>query len=207
MHAARHTLAYLAGTVNDGITYSAPVDAADLNRLHGWVDSDFAADPDTRRSVSGYLVSMNNGAISWKAKRQACTTLSSAEAEFVAASVCGQEVIYLRNLLRDLGYRQTSATKIFEDNAACIAMSENPAHPDRSRHIDTRRWFLRDMVRDGLLKLAKCAGTQNVADAFTKSLPSPAFIKHRAYMWGSRVPFEAFKCRVDGRKSSQARQD
>eukprot|EP00286_Rhodomonas_abbreviata_P017767 CAMPEP_0181321730 /NCGR_PEP_ID=MMETSP1101-20121128/18848_1 /TAXON_ID=46948 /ORGANISM="Rhodomonas abbreviata, Strain Caron Lab Isolate" /LENGTH=48 /DNA_ID= /DNA_START= /DNA_END= /DNA_ORIENTATION= len=46
---------------------------------------------------------MNCGPISWKSKRQACTTLSSAEAEFVAASMAGQEVIYLRNLLRDLG--------------------------------------------------------------------------------------------------------
>ena len=147
---------------------------------------------------------MNNGPISWRAKRQSCTTLSSAEAEFVAASVCGQEVIYLCNLLRDLGYRQTSATKIFEDNAACIAMSENPAHPDRSRHINTRRWFLRDMVRDGVLKLAKCAGTQNVADAFTKSLPGPAYVKHRQYMWGSRIPFEAFHCRVAGCDTSSA---
>ena len=148
---------------------------------------------------------MNNGPISWKAKRQLCTTLSSAEAEFVAASVCGQEVIYLRNLLRDLGYSQTSPTKIFEDNAACIMMADNPAHPDKARHIDTRRWFLRDMVRDKVLKLIKCAGTQNVADAFTKSLPGPSFLKHRQYMWGSRIPFEAFVCRTHGKEPSTAR--
>ena len=184
LRAAKHTLAYLAGTAEEGITYSKPDDVRDLDVLHGWVDSDFAADPDTRRSVSGYLISMNNGPISWKAKRQSCTTLSSAEAEFVAASVCGQEVIYLRNLLRDLGYSQKGPTCVYEDNAACIQMSENPSNPEQSRHIDMHQWFLRDMVQDGVLKLRKCAGTQNVADAFTKSLPGPSFIKHSAYMWG-----------------------
>eukprot|EP00961_Rhodomonas_salina_P125501 1690608-Rhodomonas_salina.1 len=76
----------------------------------GWVDSDYAADPDTRRSVTSYLISMNNGPISWKAKRQGCVTLSSAEAEFVAASHCGQELIYLRNLLKCLGYEQQGPT-------------------------------------------------------------------------------------------------
>eukprot|EP00961_Rhodomonas_salina_P134692 1811837-Rhodomonas_salina.1 len=79
----------------------------------GWVDSDFAADPDTRRSVTGYVVSLNNGQVAWKAKQQACTTLSSAEAEFVAASLCGQEVIYLRSLLRGFGFEQQNPTTIY----------------------------------------------------------------------------------------------
>eukprot|EP00961_Rhodomonas_salina_P190841 2574721-Rhodomonas_salina.1 len=116
---------------------------------------------------------MNNGPISWKSKRQSCVTLSSAEAEFVAASLCGQEVIYLRNLLRDLDFTQDSPTGIWEDNASCVLMSENPVNADRSRHIDTRIYWLRDMVRAKIVKLRKCAGTQNVADALTKSLPSP----------------------------------
>jgi len=71
-------------------------------------------------------------------------------------------------------------------------MSENPKHRKYSRHIDTRRFYCRDQVRDGILKLIKCAGPQNVADANTKSLPGPAFIKHREHMWGTRVPFQAF---------------
>eukprot|EP00961_Rhodomonas_salina_P076121 1021783-Rhodomonas_salina.1 len=82
---------------------------------------------------------MNNGPISWKAKRQSCTTLSSAEAEFVAASVCGQEVINLRNLLRDLGYAQRKPTHLYEDNASAILMSENPVNAERSKHIDPRK--------------------------------------------------------------------
>eukprot|EP00961_Rhodomonas_salina_P167597 2258865-Rhodomonas_salina.1 len=75
-------------------------------------------------------------------------------------------------------------------------MSENPVNADRSRHIDTRRYWLRDMVRDRILKLRKLAGTQNVADALTKSLPYPCFSKHREYLQGSGMPFQAFYATV-----------
>jgi len=89
-----------------------------------------------------HLILSFEGPVSWRAKRQSCTTLSSAEAEFVAASMCGQEVIYLHNLLRDLGHSQGDRpTVIYEDNASCIAMSENPVNVERSSHIDTRLWF------------------------------------------------------------------
>eukprot|EP00961_Rhodomonas_salina_P082685 1111126-Rhodomonas_salina.1 len=72
-------------------------------------------------------------------------------------------------------------------------MSENPTvtHTDRARHIDTSLYFLRDMVRDSLVKLIKVPGTENVADALTKSLPAPAFEKHWTYLWGSGIPFSA----------------
>ena len=62
--------------------------------------------------------------------------LSSSEAEFVAASQAEQEVVYLRALLRGFGYSQKGATEIWEDNASCIMMSENPTNRDRSRHVD-----------------------------------------------------------------------
>jgi len=158
--AAERALAYLRGTYNEGITYCDPGEGR-RNKLTGWVDSDFAADPDTRKSMTGYLFSLNGGAVSWRSSRQGGVTLSSAEAEFVAASQAGQEAIYLRALLRGFNFRQVGATEIWEE-------------------------------RDGHVKLLKCAGPQNVADALTKSLPRPALSKHRQYMWGTRIPFSAF---------------
>ena len=137
MQAAEKVLQYLQLTYDQGITYRDPGPTL-CNKLLGWVDSHFAADPDTQRSVSGYILSLNGGPVAWKSKRQSCTTLSSAEAEFVAASICRQEVIYIRSLLRGLGYGQIGPTRIHEDNASCIAMSENPVNAERSRHIDTR---------------------------------------------------------------------
>jgi hypothetical protein len=174
---AERCLAYLVGTVDRGITYSAPRKSK-LNTLEAWVDSDYAADPDTRRSVTGYVVVLNNGPVAWKAKRQACVTLSSAEAEFVAASVCCVEVLYLRSILRGFGYVQREPTTVWEDNASAIAMSNNPINPDKSRHIDTRFHFLRDMVKAKLIKLRKVPGTENVADALTKALDGVTLEKH-----------------------------
>jgi hypothetical protein len=71
-------------------------------------------------------------------------------------------------------------------------MSENPTNRERSRHVDVRVHFLRDMVRDGSVKVMKCASTQNVADALTKSLPRPAFHKHREFQKGTAQSFSAF---------------
>ena len=62
--------------------------------------------------------------------------------------------------------------------------------------MDVRVHFLRDMVRDGKVKLIKCAGTQNVADALTKSLPKPAFHKHREFMQGTAQSFSALFARA-----------
>jgi len=191
LEAAEHVLQYLRATYDQGITFCDPGPAM-LNKLTGWVDSDFGSDVDTRKSMTGYLMSLNGGPISWKSSRQGGVTLSSSEAEFVAASQAGQEVVYLRALLRGFGYSQKGATEIWEDNASCIMMSENPTNRDRSRHVDVKVHFLRDLVRDGHIKLVKCAGTQNVSDALTKSLPRPAFEKHREYMVGTKVPFSAF---------------
>jgi hypothetical protein len=123
--------------------------------LIGWVDSDFGSDPDTRKSMTGYLMSLNGGAISWRSSRQGGLTLSSSEAEFVAASEAGHEVVYLRELLKGFGHPQKKPTEIWEDNASCIMMSENPTNRDRSRHVDVKVHYLRDLVRDGDVKLER----------------------------------------------------
>eukprot|EP00961_Rhodomonas_salina_P016632 224231-Rhodomonas_salina.1 len=71
-------------------------------------------------------------------------------------------------------------------------MSENPVNRERSRHIDTRIYFIWDLVNDGVLKLVKVQGVDNVADALTKSVPFPTLDKHRKYLWGSGVLFSTY---------------
>jgi len=127
---------------------------------------------------------MNVGPISWKSRRQDNVSLSTSEAEFVAASQAGQETLYLRETLKDLGYQQQNATEIYEDNLACVAMSENPVRRKFSRHIDIRRYFVRELVKAGFVKLIPLRTHKMVADALTKSLPSPAFIGNRRVMMG-----------------------
>ena len=117
-------LRYLRGTYDQAILYQH-VDVL-VDTLWGWVDSDWAADVDSRRSHTGYIIMLNGGAVSWKSRRQDCVSLSTSEAEYVAAGQCGQEVYYMREILRDFGYAQTAPTHIYQDNLACVAMSENP---------------------------------------------------------------------------------
>ena len=85
------------------------------NKLIGWLESD----PDTQKSRTGYLMSLNAGAISCKSSPQEGVTLSSSEAEFAVASQAGQEVLYLRVLLKGFVSAPKKPTQIWEDNQAC----------------------------------------------------------------------------------------
>jgi len=95
MLAGEHVLCYLHGTWNQTICYSRDFHE-NPNVVWGWVDAEWAGDTDTRRSHKGYILMMNGGPISWKSRRQDNVSLSASEAEFVAASLAGQEAIYLR---------------------------------------------------------------------------------------------------------------
>jgi len=143
---------------------------------------------------------MNSSPISWKSQRQDKVSLSTSEAEFVAASQAGQEAaaIYLRETLNDFGFSQTQVTLLYEDNLACVVMSENPVRQKFSRHIDIREYFVRELFLAGFLKLVPLRTHKMVADALTKSLPSPAFVGHRQIMTG-HAPFAArLLCCVGG---------
>jgi hypothetical protein len=182
MRAAEHVLKYLSGTYTDGIYYGK--DSQRLNKLWGWVDADFAADLDTRRSHTGYILMLNGGAVSWKSTKQKSVSLSTAEAEWYAASEAGKEIVYLRSILNDFGFEQVSPTLLYEDSRAVIAMAENPVNRKASRHIDTRKHFIGQLVEDKMIVLEQCATDRMVADALTKGLPAPAFEKHKAEMLG-----------------------
>ena len=96
------------------------------------MDADWAGDTDTRRSHTGYILMMNVGPISWKNRRQDNVSLSTSEAKFVAASQAGQEALYPRDILKDFGYQQNTATQICEDNLACVAESQTCLVPSIS---------------------------------------------------------------------------
>ena len=109
---------YARATYDQGIShYDLVPDKS--NKLGGWMDRDFASDIDSRKSMTGYLMSLNGGPISSKSSRQDGVTLSISEAEFVEARQAGQEVVYLRSLLRGCGYTQKGPTEIWEDKASC----------------------------------------------------------------------------------------
>jgi len=153
--------------------------------MYGYVDADHAGDKDDRKSVCGYVLMLNNRPISWSSKKIKLTSLSSFESKWYSASICGCEVEALQGLLDDLGYKQKSPTVLFEDNAACI-YSSDPDRPvsSRSKHINTHVYRLRDLVRDGVLKLFKIETSEQMADGLTKALPAPAVAAFGSLMSG-----------------------
>ena len=137
--------------------------------------------------MTGYVIMLCGAAISWSLTRQGVVALSSSEAEFYAASWAGCDVTYLRRLMEEMGIVQPGPTPVFEDNWACIYLSKNSAMFHKSKHIDVRVHHLRDMCNNGTMELLKVATAKQVADAFTKALPQPAFEGHRSVMLGCPV--------------------
>jgi hypothetical protein len=134
--------------------------------------------------MSGYVSTLNGGALSWKCRQQKSVATSTSEAEYVAASRASDDILFLRRVLEEAGFQQTTPTPLYEDNRSCRMMSENPVSNDRSKHIDYRVHALRERVRDGIVRLIDCASEDMLADVFTKNLPAQAFMRHRAVMSG-----------------------
>ena len=195
--ALKWILRYLIGTKDLCIKYGSPVKDMPFGPLHGNVDSSWGDDRDDRKSTTGYNFFSYGGPIVWRSQKQKCVSLSTCEAEFIAANEAGREGLWLRRLFRqDLGHEDLSVTTygdlsekefrgakpltIFEDNAGCIALSRNPVAHKRSKHIDIRYFWLRDKVRDGLLKLAKIDTKLNTADLHTKATKRAIFLFLRA---------------------------
>ena len=181
MEAAEHVLRSLQDTWNETITYTRR--SRRINESWSWVDADWACDTETRPSHTGYILMMNSGLISWKS-RQPFLSLSTSKAEFVAASQASQKVIYLRKTFRDFGYMQSTATDIFEDNLACIAINENLVRQFFCPHIDIRPYFVRELVKAKHVQRIPLRTQKMVADTLMKSLPLPAFIARHKVMLG-----------------------
>ena len=105
--------------------------------------------------------------------------LSSTEAEYVSLSLATQEVIWLRRLLKGMGFAQEHPTTIFEDNQGAIELAKNPSHHSRTKHIDIKFHHVRNAVAAKTIQLYYCPTNEMVADILTKGLPKPQFEKLR----------------------------
>lgn len=181
-NAIKRVFRYLNGTRDRGLTFSAGSPSEPI----GYSDSDWGNDIDTRRSVSGSVFILHGCAVSWKSKMQPTVALSTAEAKYMAGSRAAQEALYIRHLLRDLGYELKTPTIIYEDNQGCIAMSKNPTMRDRCKHIDQRVHFLRDLATAGDVEMVYKDTKNMTADVLTKPLPGDPYEKHTGTMMGAR---------------------
>jgi hypothetical protein len=165
--AAKHLLRYLQGTRSRGIIYGNTPSTFPLFRA--FADSDWAMS-EGRRSVSGFIVECAGAPIAWSSKQQAIVALSSCEAEYLASAHCAREVVWLRSLFNELGFRQDRPTTLFCDNKGTVACTHDPHSHSQMKHIDIRAHFIRDCVNDKLVDVHHIPGVDNTADVLTKPL-------------------------------------
>ncbi|XP_065624019.1 secreted RxLR effector protein 161-like [Quercus suber] len=149
---AKRILRYLQGTKEFGLFFKM----GEKSNLFGFTDSDYAGDSDDRKSTSGYVFMLGTRAVSWSSKKQPIITLSTTEAEFVAATACACQAIWLKKILEELQFKEDGPTLIYYDNNSAIKLSKNPVLHGRSKHIDVKYHFLRDLMNDGVIYLVYC---------------------------------------------------
>jgi hypothetical protein len=133
--------------------------------------------------ISGYVFLAGNGAITWSSRKQISVALSSTEAEYVALSEAAREACWLRNLYSELGLLQVGIPMLIRgNNEGSIAMAKNPQFHKRSKHIEIRWHWVRDLVQAGKICVESIRDPEQTADVLTKALPRPKYQKHTADM-------------------------
>jgi len=186
MQAAERVLRYLAGTKEVGLVFgSRNGDAVGDSRGHGthmqvevcaFADADWANDKGDRKSISGWVAKLNGDPVSWSSKKQRVVALSTCEAELYAEAAAIQEVLWLRGLMAELGLHASMGSRVYGDNQATIAVSQNGVKGERTKHVDVKYHFITETVESGKVKLQWVPTTQQQADIFTKALAAPVFL-------------------------------
>nr|GEW24333.1 retrovirus-related Pol polyprotein from transposon TNT 1-94 [Tanacetum cinerariifolium] len=113
--------------------------------LTGFSDADYAGCKDTFKSTSGGAQFLGEKLVSWSSKKQDCTALSTAEAEYVSLSACCAQVLWMRTQLTDYGFHYIKIP-IYCDSKSVIAISCNPVQHSRTKHIVVRYHFIKKHV-------------------------------------------------------------
>ncbi|KAF2345127.1 hypothetical protein FHG87_024117 [Trinorchestia longiramus] len=166
---------YLKGTSELGILYSNCSD-----KCVGYSDADWAGDRSDRKSTSGYCFTLSNSLKTWRSVKQSCVALSTAEAKYVALAGAAQEAIWLKQLLDDLEFKTGGPMVVNEDSQSAICLAQNPKYHGRSKHIDIKFHYVRDLVRNKEIYLVYCPSNDMLADIFTKGLSAEKFFRLRS---------------------------
>ncbi|PKU82566.1 Retrovirus-related Pol polyprotein from transposon TNT 1-94 [Dendrobium catenatum] len=176
-------LRYIKGTIQFGI----PITKSELV-LKSFTDADWAGDPSSRKSTSGFCSFLGKTLISWTVKKQHTVARSSTESEYRALAALTADIIWLRRLLSDFGIHQTSPTEMFCDNMSAIALANNPVFHARTKHIEIDQKFIRDHIQQNHIRLLPISTVDQPADIFTKPLSTPRFEMLRSKLTVSKDP-------------------
>lgn len=158
---------YLKGSLNTGLVFKK--NSQYKEQVTGYVDSDFAANIDTRRSCTGYIFTVCGGCVSWKSNLQKVVALSSTKAEYMAATKAVKEALWLKGLTKELCF-DSNDILVHCDNQSALHLMKNLMFHERSKHIDIKLHFIKDIVLAKKVMVKKICTHDNPADVFTKSV-------------------------------------
>ena len=139
--------------------------------LHVYADSGFADVLGTRFSTTGHVVFLAGGPIFWKSRKQTLVCLSSTESEFINLTPAGLSLLWIHNLLKDLGHEQLKPMIMFTDLANARLIALNPLQTARTRYIDIQYKWIIDRIGKGDFDIRHVGTRDMVADGLTKALP------------------------------------
>ena len=171
--AADRVIAYLHQHRHDAVVFRK--DAQHGAAPVAYSDSDWAVLP----STTGCIIFCAMALVAYASKRQLCISLSSTEAEVMAASTAATEIVYQRGLLREMGVVFNKPTILYVDNTSAIALVENSKSCVRTRHIERRYLKIRELIDAGHIEVKYVNTVDNTADLLTKALPTKDFERHK----------------------------
>ncbi len=191
MKALIRTMKYLIGTPNRGWTMK-PNRKGDLNtkllkmliEVSGESDSDYAKDLETRKSVVGWNAYVENALVSCKSKMMPIVALSVTEAELFAATMLAQDMLFIMRILESIGLKVKLPMTLYLDNSGAKDLMNSWSVGGRTRHVEVKQYFLRELKEYGLIRTAWISGDRNPADVHTKNLSGADFAQKIKSMVG-----------------------
>lgn len=181
----KQVVRYLSGTISFGLFL--PQSEGKVV-LEGWSDADWARDTSNRRSRSGYILTLSGSPVVWFSKLQTYTSLSSSEAEFFSLAHCVREIIWIGDVLHELGVPQMSPTTVLQDNLGTISWTEEMQGLRKVKHIGVKYHYVRDTVDSETVQVSHTPSSENRADSLTKVLVGEDYKKHRVWLGVTALP-------------------
>ncbi|KAI0507326.1 hypothetical protein KFK09_013448 [Dendrobium nobile] len=141
-------LRYIKGTLDFGL----PITKTDL-QLRTFSDADWAGNPSSRKSTTGYCTFLGQTLISWAVKKQTTVARSSTESEYRALTAATADIIWIKRLLTDFNVEMPTSSDLYCDNTSAIALANNPVFHARTKHIEIDHRFIRDQIQNNRIRL------------------------------------------------------
>jgi len=146
--------------------------------ITGRSDSDFAKNPENRKSVGGHVVYLEGAPVAYKSATHRIVELSVTEAEQSEAVSCAQTMMHVKRLLESMGLKVKLPMILEVDNKATVDLANNLNTGGRTRHVAVKQYYLRELKELKLLEIKWIPGSENEADMFTKNLSRPDIDRH-----------------------------